>query len=82
MAPHKGHNIIKYCVVTSTTALILMTISIFPLAKKAFRWNMCFDNTLSWINEKEEPLKDWDLPTKKSLAVSVCNGGVFETYLE
>ena len=82
MSPNKGPSIIKYCVITSTTALVLITISIFPLSKKAYRWNTCFENTLNWINEKEVSLKDWNLSAKQSLAVGVCNGAVYEPTLK
>ena len=82
MSPSKGPSIIKYCVITSTTALVLITISIFPLSKKAYRWNNCFENTLNWISEKEESLAEWDLSAKQSLAVGVCNGAVYEPSLK
>ena len=82
MSPNRSPSIIKYCVITSTTALVLITISILPLAKKAYRWNICFENTLRWINEKEESLVDWNLSAKQSLAVGVCNGAVYEPSLK
>ena len=82
MSPNKGPSIIKYCVITSTSALVLITISILPLAKKAYRWNICFENTLNWINKKEESLENWNLSAKKSLAVGVCNGAVYEPLLQ
>ncbi len=82
MSPNKGPSIIKYCVITSTSALVLITISILPLAKKAYRWNICFEKTLRWINEQEESLEDWNLPAKQSLAVRVCNGAVYESSLK
>ena len=78
MSPNKGPSIIKYCVITSTTALILITISIFPLAKKAYRWNSCYKNVLSWVNENEESVKDWHSSAKQSLAVRLCNGAVYK----
>ena len=78
MSPNKGPSIIKYCVITSTTALVLITISIFPLAKKAYRWNICYKNTFNWINEKEKSLKELNLSAKQSIAVGVCNGAVYE----
>ena len=82
MSPHKGPGIIKYCVITSTTALVLITISILPLAKKAYRWNICFENTLNWIKEKEDSLNEWKVSAKRSYAVGVCNGAVYESSLK
>ena len=82
MSPNKGPSIIKYCVITSTSALVFITISILPLAKKAYRWNICFENTLNWINEKKESLENWNLSAKQSLAVGVCNGAVYEPLLK
>tara|TARA_Y100001978_G_C23500059_1_gene340588 strand:- start:395 stop:553 length:159 start_codon:yes stop_codon:yes gene_type:complete len=52
------------------------------MAKKAYRWNICFKNTLSWINEEEESLRNWNLSAKQSLAVGVCNGAVYEPSLK
>ena len=82
MSQHKGPSVIKYCVITSTTALVLITISLLPLSKKAYRWNICFENTLNWLNEKEESLEEGNLSAKRSLAVRVCNGAVFEPSLK
>ena len=78
MTPHKGPNIIKYCVITSTGAIVLIMISIIPISKRAFYWNRCFDQTIRWINEKENELDGWDKNAKQSLAVGVCNGAVYE----
>ena len=78
MSPHKGPNIIKYCVITSTTALILIVISLLPISKRAMDWNRCFNQTISWINEKEKELSGWDISAKQALAVGVCNGAVYE----
>ena len=35
MSPHKGPNIIKYCVITSTTALILIAVNTILISQKA-----------------------------------------------
>lgn len=78
MSPHKGPNIIKYCVITSTTALVLIVISLLPISKRATYWNRCFNQTISWINEKEKELSRWDISAKQALAVGVCNGAVYE----
>ena len=82
MSPNKGSSIIKYCVIISTTALVLITISILPLARKAFRWNICYENTLNWINKNEESLKETNLSSKQSLAVGVCNGADYKSSLK
>ena len=82
MAPNKGPKVIKYCVITSTTALVLILISLIPVSKKAFYWNRCFQQTIRWINEKEEDLSGWDKTAKQSLAVGVCNGAVYEPTLK
>tara|TARA_B100001109_G_C18523212_1_gene317029 strand:+ start:134 stop:382 length:249 start_codon:yes stop_codon:yes gene_type:complete len=81
MSPHKKQNIIKYCVVTSTTAIVLITISIIPISKRAIYWNRCFEQTMRWINEKEKDLEGWNNAAKESLAVGVCNGAVYEPKL-
>ena len=78
MSSNKGPNVIKYCVITSTSAIVLITISIIPISKKAIHWNSCFEQTMRWINEKEKDLKDWNKSAKESLAVGVCNGAVYE----
>ena len=82
MSPKKGPNIIKYCILASTVSLVLVAVSIIPIGKKANRWNSCFVNTINWINEKEESLEDWNSAAKNSLAVSVCNGAVYEPSLK
>ena len=78
MSPHKSPNIIKYCVITSTTSIVLIFISLIPVSKKAFYWNQCFKKTYQWIDKKEMELKNWDKESKESIAVAVCNGAVYE----
>jgi len=82
MSPHKGPNIIKFCVITSTTALVLILISLLPISKRAKFWNSCFEQTITWINEKEKGLSEWETSAKQSLAVGVCNGAVYEPILK
>tara|TARA_B100000212_G_C27188842_1_gene453719 strand:- start:8 stop:262 length:255 start_codon:yes stop_codon:yes gene_type:complete len=82
MSPNKGPKVFKYCVITSTIALVLITISIFPISKKAYYWNRCFKNTIDSINDKDENLNDWNLSAKESLAAAVCNGAVYESLLK
>ena len=78
MSPHKSPNIIKYCVITSTAAIVLIAVNIIPVSRKASYWHRCLDKTVRWINEKEKDLKGWDKEVKESLAVAVCNGVVYE----
>ena len=78
MSPNKISNIIKYCLVSSTTAIVLIFISLIPVSKKAFYWNQCFKKTFQWINKNEMELKNWDKESKESIAVAVCNGAVYE----
>ena len=82
MSPNKGPKVIKYCVITSTTALVLIFISLIPVSRKALYWNSCFEQTIRWINEKEKDLSGWDKTAKQSLAVGVCNGAVYEPTLK
>ena len=78
MSSHKGPNIIKYCVITSTASIVLILISLIPISKRAIYWNNCFNQTIRWINEKESDLAGWDKTAKQSLAVGVCNGAVYK----
>ena len=78
MTFNKSPNFIKYCVITSTTAIVLIAISLIPVSRKAAYWNRCLDKTMSWLNSKEYDLKGWDKSSKESIAVAVCNGAVYE----
>ncbi len=78
MSPNKIPNILKYCLITSTTVIVLIFISLIPVSKKAFYWNKCLKKTYLWIDKNEIELKNWDKASKESLAVAVCNGAVYE----
>ena len=82
MSPNKGPKIIKYCVITSTTALVLIFISLIPISRKALYWNKCFKKTFQWIDKNEMELKNWDRASKEITAVAVCNGAVYETEIK
>ncbi len=82
MSTNKGPKVIKCCVITSTTALVLIFISLIPVSKKAFYWNKCFKKTFQWIDKNEKELKNWDKASKESIAVAVCNGAVYEPELK
>ena len=78
MSSNKGPKLIKYGVITSTTAIVLIFISLIPVSKKAFYWNQCLKKTFQWIDKNEMELKSWDKASKESIAVAVCNGAVYE----
>ena len=78
MSPNKSPNIIKYCVITSTTAIVIIFISLIPVSKKAYYWNQCHKKTYKWIDKNEMELKNWDKASKENIAVAVCNGAVYE----
>ena len=82
MSPNKSPKVIKYCVITCTTAIVLIFISLIPVSKKAFYWNQCFKKTFQWIDKNEMELKNWDKASKESIAVAVCNGAVYEPELK
>ena len=78
MSPHKSPQVIKYCVITSTTAIVFIFISLIPVSKKAIYWNQCIKKTFQWIEKYEIELNNWDKASKESIAVAVCNGAVYE----
>ena len=82
MSPNKGPKIVKYCVITSTAALVLIFISLIPISRKALYWNKCFKKTFQWIDKNEMELKNWDRASKEIIAVAVCNGAVYETEIK
>ena len=82
MSSNKSPNIIRYCVITSTTSLVLIFISLIPVTKKAIYWNKCLKKTYEWINKYEKELNNWDKASKESIAVAVCNGAVYEPELK
>jgi len=82
MSPNKGSKVIKCCVITSTTAIVLIFISLIPVSKKASYWNQCFKKTFQWIDKNDMELKNWDKVSKEIIAVAVCNGAVHEPELK
>ena len=78
MPLNKGPNIFKFCAITSSTALVLILITLIPISKKAFYWNQCLKKTYQWIDKNEMKLKTWDKVSKENIAVAVCNGAVYE----
>ena len=82
MSPQKNPNVLKYCIISSTTALVLIFISLIPISMKSIYWNQCLKKTYQWLDKFEDGLKDWDKASKESIAVAVCNGAVYEPTLK
>ena len=78
MSLNKGSNIIKFCAITSATAIVLILISLIQVSKQSFYWNQCLKKTYQWIDKNEMELKNWDKASKENIAVAVCNGAVYE----
>ena len=82
MSPNKVPKVIKFCLITSSTAIFLIFISLIPISKKAYFFNKCFKKTFKWIDKYDTELKNWDKASKESIAVAVCNGAVYEPELK
>ncbi len=82
MSSDNSPKIIKYSLITSTTAIVLIFISLIPISKKAFYWNQCFKKTFQWIDKYDTELKNWNKASKESISVAVCNGAVYEPELK
>ncbi len=82
MSLYNSPHIVKYSVITSTAAIVLIAIFLIPVSRKAAYWNRCLDKTVRWINENETDLKGWEKESIESLAVAVCNGAVYEPKLK
>ena len=60
-----------------------IAIELVPLSRQAAYWNRCFDNTVTRIHEDVPALNSLKKKkTKDSLAVSICNGAVYESVLK
>ena len=55
-----------------------IAIELIPVSRQATYWNRCLDNTVEFLETDVRQLKGWDKKAKESLAVSVCNGAVYE----
>ena len=55
-----------------------IAIELIPVSRQAASWNRCLDNTVRFLETDVRKLDGWDKKAKKSLAVSLCNGAVFE----
>ena len=78
MKSQKSSDIITYCLITSTTSIVLIFISLIPVSKRSFYWNQCFQKTYEWIDKYEMKLKNVDKISKETVAVASCNGAVYE----
>ena len=67
MSPNKSTNIIKYCVLTSTAAIVLIATSLIPVSRKAAYWNLCLYKIVRLLNRKVNGLKVWNKALKGEL---------------
>tara|TARA_Y100001968_G_C19278417_1_gene677946 strand:+ start:106 stop:339 length:234 start_codon:yes stop_codon:yes gene_type:complete len=54
MSPHKGPQIIRYCVITSTVALVAIALSMIPQYKVNKGRNLCVDYLSTLSNDQEQ----------------------------
>ena len=55
-----------------------IAIELIPVSRQAASWNRCLDNTVRFLETDVRKLDGWNKKAKESLAVSLCNGAVFE----
>ena len=55
-----------------------IAIELIPVSRQAAYWNRCLDNTVKFLEKDVRTLDGWDKKAKESLAVSLCNGAVYE----
>ena len=55
-----------------------IAIELIPVSRQADSLNSCLDNTVRFLETDVRKLDGWDKKAKESLAVSLCNGAVFE----
>ena len=55
-----------------------IAIELIPVSRQAAYWNRCLDNTVEFLEKDVRKLDGWDKKAKESLAVSLCNGAVYE----
>tara|TARA_Y100001968_G_scaffold215730_1_gene198451 strand:- start:1975 stop:2217 length:243 start_codon:yes stop_codon:yes gene_type:complete len=77
-----GDSLQKAFVGVMTLGVCCIAIELVPLSRQAAYWNRCFDNTVSKINEIAPKSNKWDRKTKHSLAVGICNGGIYKSYVK
>ena len=54
MSPHKGPQIIRYCVITSTLALVAITVSMIPQYKVNKGKILCADYFSTLLSDQEK----------------------------
>ncbi len=61
MSPHKGPQIIRYCVITSTLALVAIAISMIPQYKVNKGKILCADYMSTLSSDKEQEKRELNL---------------------
>ena len=75
------NKLLDILLVTSSLGIILIGVSLIPIAKNAFYWNKCFSTTYNWLNEEEKEIYEWEREATESLSVAICNGAVHKPNL-
>ena len=57
MSPHKGPNIIKYCVITSTAALVLIAVNTILISQKSSNNSDTLKSEIKNVSDNLESLK-------------------------
>ena len=77
-----GDSLQKAFLGVMTLGVCCIAIELVPLSRQSAYWNRCFDNTVSRIKEVAPESNKWDRNKKHSLAVGICNGGIYESSLK
>jgi len=73
-----GESIKKAFLAVIALGVSCIAIELIPVSRQAAYWNRCLDNTVRFLETDVRQLKGWDKKAKESLAVSLCNGAVYE----
>ena len=73
-----GESIKKAFLAVIALGVSCIAIELIPVSRQAAYWNRCLDITVRFLETDVRQLKGWDKKAKESLAVSLCNGAVYE----
>ena len=73
-----GESLLRAFLGVMALGVSCIAIELIPVSRQAASWNRCLDNTVRFLETDVRKLDGWDKKAKESLAVSLCNGAVFE----